>query len=84
MSVFLICALAWLGSVVAFLAMFAHAARQDADLAGMDVTRAEWQAHCDEALTVGNGSAELHLRTGDLAWSATDEAAYRVTVERAT
>ena len=83
MSVFLICALVWLGCAVAFLVLFVHAARRD-DLAVMDVSREEWQAHCDEALAVGNGSATLFLRTGDLVWSATDEAAYRFTVERAT
>ena len=44
------------------------------DLARADVSREEWQAHCDEALSVFD----------DLAWSATDDAAYRVTVERAT
>ena len=49
-------------------------ARADVDLADLDVSREEWQAHCDQALSVFD----------DLAWSATDEAAYRVTVERAT
>jgi len=42
-----------------------------ADFERMDVTREEWRAHCDRALS-------------DASWSATDEAAYRVTVERAT
>ena len=87
MSVFLICALVWLGSAVAFLAMFAHAARRD-DLADLDVSREEWQAHCDEALTVGNNVVHTSRWKpwwlADLSWSATDEAAYRVTVERAT
>jgi hypothetical protein len=66
----------------------------------MDVSREEWQAHCDEALAVGNGLAPgcdgprdqalkasrppLFIRADKLTWSATDEAAYRVTVERTT
>ena len=91
MTLFLICVLVWLGAAVAFLAMFAHAARHDLpDLPDLDVSREEWQAHCDEALAVGNDQAlkasrpPLFIRADELAWSATDEAAYRVTVERAT
>jgi hypothetical protein len=66
-------------------------ARADVDLPDMDVSRAEWQAHCDEALTDEASRIEqivwdaLRERLGlHETWSATDEAAYRVTVERAT
>jgi len=54
------------------------------DLARADVSREEWQAHCDEALAVGNEALVLPFGGLYETWSATDEAAYRVTVERTT
>ena len=84
MNVLLLGALVWLGVALAALAGLTYACRHDLpDLADLDVSREEWQAHCDEALAVGNA---LVLPFGGLyeTWSETDEAAYRVTVERAT
>jgi len=86
MTTALVVAVVWLVVAAAFAVGVGRAiAHADVDLLGtddeipywptvlerMDVSREEWRAHCDRALS-------------DASWSATDEAAYRVTVERAT